>query len=350
MPAKIPPEAFLALRWQGQSLSILDQTRLPQEEVYLELHSPQEVAEAICTMKLRGAPLLGVAAAFGMALAAKRACPAEMAGKLQQTMDLLVATRPTANSINWASARMMRCAENAPPGEIAERLEKEALAIQQEDYEACRAIGEYGASLLPQCAAVLTHCNAGALATAGWGTALGIVRSAIAQGKQISVFADETRPLLQGSRLTAWELARENIPVTIIADGAAGYCMRQGMVQAVIVGADRIAGNGDVANKVGTYLLAVAANDNNIPFYVAAPVSAYDSFRGRGKEIPIEERAAEELLSCYGRPVAAEPAGVFNPAFDITPARLITAVICEKGIISPPFAESWPRFAESRPR
>jgi len=339
----VNPEEFIALRWKGQSLSILDQTRLPQEEVYLELHTPQEVAEAICSMKLRGAPLIGIAAAFGMVLAAKRACPAEMAGKLQQTAALLAGTRPTARNLFWALERMQQKAAGAHPTEIPAILEKEALTIQREDYEACRAIGDFGAGLLPQKATVLTHCNAGALATAGWGTALGIIRSAVAQGNKIAVLTDETRPLLQGSRLTAWELARENIPVTVLADGAAGLAMSKRLVDAVVVGADRIARNGDVANKIGTYPLALAAKDNNVPFYVAAPLSTCDFSLASGAEIPIEERAPEELLSLCGQPVAAAQAGAFNPAFDITPARLITAIICEKGIIYPPLEKHWPR-------
>jgi methylthioribose-1-phosphate isomerase len=341
------PAEFLALRWSGEALFILDQRRLPQEEIYIEARSPEQVAEAIKTMQVRGAPAIGVAAAFGMALTARAAKDAEMRKRLEQATSLLAATRPTARNLFWALERMSRCAETAgDKADLPELLEREALAIQLEDYQACKAIGDFGAELLPNPATVLTHCNAGALATAGWGTALGVIRSAVGQGKTIAVLADETRPLLQGSRLTAWELKRDGIKVTVIADNAAGYCMRKGMVDAVVVGADRIARNGDVVNKIGTFQVATLAQRHNIPFYVAAPLSTVDTSLACGEEIIIEEREAGEVSQLEGRQIAAPEVEVFNPAFDVTPAELVTAIICEKGVLRPPFAKALCAFAK----
>ncbi len=337
------PDYFISLRWRGDCLLILDQRRLPEEEVYLEAKTPEELAEAIRTMAVRGAPAIGVAAAFGLVLAVSSADSAEAAQrKIKEASVLLASTRPTARNLFWALERMEEVKrQKAKVKSVREALEEEALAIQREDYEACRAIGEFGAQLLAEKARILTHCNAGALATAGWGTALGVIRSAFSQGKSISVLADETRPLLQGSRLTAWELEKAGIPVTVIADSAAGYCMSKGLVEAVIVGADRIARNGDVVNKIGTYPLALLAKEHGIPFYVAAPLSTIDTSLANGEEIPIEERSAGEVVNIAGRRLAAVEKA-FNPAFDITPARLITAIICEKGVLYPPFEKAWP--------
>ncbi|NIM04426.1 MAG: S-methyl-5-thioribose-1-phosphate isomerase [Armatimonadetes bacterium] len=333
----------MSLTWKGESLLILDQRLLPHEEVFVEARTPEEIAEAIRTLQVRGAPAIGIAAAFGMVLAARSVKnPDKVMECLTQTRKLLASTRPTARNLFWALERMIACAERAPRNaDLSGLLEKEALAIQQEDYQVCRAIGEYGAALLPDKVSVLTHCNTGALATGGWGTALGIIRSARAQGKEVSVYADETRPLLQGSRLTAWELERGGIPVTILPDSAAGYCMRKGLVDMVIVGADRIAKNGDVVNKVGTYPLALLAREHGLEFLVAAPLSTVDLSLASGEEIPIEERSPEEVLTLSGHLISTGTKA-FNPAFDITPARLVSAIICEKGVLRPPFESAWP--------
>jgi len=339
--ALFQPAEFISLRWSGDSLLILDQRRLPGEEVYVEAKTPQEVAEAIRTMQVRGAPAIGIAAAFALALAARGAkSPLQARRNVEKAVRLLASTRPTARNLFWALERMSKSADSAD--DLAASLEKEALTIQQEDYQTCRAIGEFGAELLPARANILTHCNAGALATAGWGTALGVIRSAHARGKQVSVLVDETRPLLQGSRLTAWELEREGIPATIIADSAAGYCMQKGLVDLVIVGADRIARNGDAVNKIGTYPLALLAREHRLPFYVAAPLSSVDLRLASGAEIPIEERSPEEVLTISGQFIAASEKA-FNPAFDITPAPLLSAIICEKGVLVPPFERAWPK-------
>lgn len=337
------PKEFIALRWNGASLSILDQRLLPEQEVYVEAETPERVAEAIRTMQVRGAPAIGIAAAFGLVLAARGAqSNSEVKERLAFAHRLLAATRPTARNLFWALERMSGCAQAAPDKRnLCEVLEQEALAIQWEDYQACRAIGEFGAALLPDQVRILTHCNAGALATAGWGTALGIIRSACAAGKQVTVFADETRPLLQGSRLTAWELEREGIPVTLLADVAAGYCISKGLVDVIIVGADRIARNGDVVNKVGTYPLALLAREHGLPFYVAAPLSTVDLALASGQEAPIEERSPKEVLIVAERQISAA-SRAFNPAFDLTPARLVSAIICEKGVLRPPFEAAWP--------
>lgn len=334
---------FLALRWEGGSLKILNQRLLPREEAYISADSPEVVARAICTMQVRGAPAIGVAAAFGLALAVKGASSrTEAESRFSAAKGLLWQTRPTARNLFWALERMADVVQQAAEdADLFTLLEKEALTIQEQDYEACRKIGEFGAALMPDSGTVLTHCNAGALATAGWGTALGVIRSAVATGKDIRVLADETRPLLQGSRLTAWELERDGIPVTVIPDSAAVHCITSGMVDAIVVGADRIARNGDVVNKIGTHMLALAAYHSGVPFYVAAPLSTLDLTIGEGRDIPIEERGMEEVLEFAGSPISAATRA-FNPAFDMTPAALVTAIITERGVVTPPYENAWP--------
>jgi methylthioribose-1-phosphate isomerase len=322
---------------------MLDQRRLPQEETYLELHRPEEVADAIRNLTIRGAPAIGVAAAMGLALAAQHIHAQdgkELIKELERCRDLLLGTRPTAVNLRWALERQWRRIQEetgANPDTIRSILEEEAQEIFREDILTNAAIGEAGARVVPDEANILTHCNAGALATAGYGTALGVVRSAKKQGKKVSVVADETRPFLQGSRLTAWELKKDGIPVTIIADSMAGHFMKSGEIALVIVGADRIAANGDVANKIGTYPLAVLAREHGIPFYVAAPRSTFDLGVISGDEIPIEERDPSEVLEWGSHRMAPEGVTARYPAFDITPHDLITALITEKGILYPPF-------------
>jgi methylthioribose-1-phosphate isomerase len=329
------------LAWQGRALRLLDQTRLPGEEVYLDLVDHRQIAEAICSMRVRGAPALGCVAAFGLALAALALNDLpedEFRHGLAQAGRELIETRPTAVNIAWAVERMLRvAASEAGPPTAAERLIREALAIQDEDLQSNKTMGRLGAELLPPDCTVLTHCNAGALATSGYGTALGVVRAAVEAGKRVRVLADETRPLLQGARLTAWELARDGIPTTLIADTMAGHFMRRGSVDCVIVGADRIAANGDVANKIGTYQVAVLAHENAIPFYVAAPFSTVDLATETGDDIPIEERAADEVTGFGGVRTAPSGIQVHNPAFDVTPNRYITAIITERGVVRAPF-------------
>ena len=331
--------------WEDEAVVLIDQRRLPAEEVFLRCRDSGEVAAAIKQMAVRGAPAIGVAAALGIALGVRR-CPAEgpaLGAELDRVCAELGATRPTAVNLFWAIERMRACfARLAAAGgaELRDGLLREALAIRSEDLEACRRMGDLGAELLPDAARVLTHCNAGALATAGYGTALGVVRSAARLGKLKLVYADETRPYLQGARLTAWELLKDGIPTTLIADNMAGHLMARGEVDAVVVGADRIAANGDVANKIGTYSLAVLARENGIPFYVAAPVSTIDLATPEGAAIPIEERAPEEVTHHGGRRLAPEGVGVRNPAFDVTPHRYVSAIVCERGVARPPFSES----------
>ena len=333
------------VRWEDESVVMIDQRRLPAEEVYLRCRSAGEVARAIRDMAIRGAPAIGVAAALGLALAVTKSAAEgdALAAEFDRTCDELAATRPTAVNLFWAIARMRRrFAHEAPAGagRVRAGLLEEALAIGEEDVAACRSMGDLGAELIPAGARLLTHCNAGALATAGYGTALGVIRSAARQGKVKNVFADETRPYLQGARLTAWELSREGIPTTLIADNMAGHLMSRAEVDAVIVGADRIAANGDVANKIGTYTLAVLAHENGLPFYVAAPVSTIDLDTPTGASIPIEERAADEVTHHAGRRLAPEGIAVRNPAFDVTPHRYVTAIICERGVARPPYGET----------
>lgn len=340
---------FATVGYEDETVRVLDQRLLPAETSYLSCRDHHEVAAAIRDMAIRGAPAIGVAAALGLALVVRRA-PGLTPQAFQAACDELAATRPTAVNLFWAIARMRErfARETAAGGaNVAAGMLEEALAIQSEDLAACRRMGDLGAELIPQDARLLTHCNAGALATAGYGTALGVVRSAARQGKVRLVYADETRPYLQGARLTAWELMQDGIPTTLIADNMAGHLMSRGEVDAVIVGADRIAANGDVANKIGTYTVAVLARENGIPFYVAAPVSTFDLATPTGAQIPIEERPPEEVTHHAGRRLAPEGVSVRNPAFDVTPHRYVTAIVCERGVARAPYAESLARLAST---
>jgi methylthioribose-1-phosphate isomerase len=338
----VSDETFETLRWTGERLELLDQRALPGRCTYLSYGDAAGVAEAIRSMVVRGAPAIGCAAAYGVALAAERARTApDFEGALEEGFAVLAASRPTAVNLFWALGRMREVwssMRERPAVEVAARLLAEARTIHQDDLRINRAIGEAGAPLLADGCRVLTHCNAGALATSGHGTALGVIRSAVRQGKRISVIADETRPFLQGARLTAWELQRDGIPVTLITDNMAGHLMSLGEVDAVIVGADRVAANGDVANKIGTYMVAVLARHHQIPFYVACPLSTLDHAIADGSQIPIEERAPGEVTG-YGQ-VQWAPIGVpvRNPAFDVTPAALVTGLITERGVILGPTA------------
>jgi methylthioribose-1-phosphate isomerase len=335
--------AFRTIEWREDRVVLLDQRRLPGEEVYLELGSPEEVADAIRDLAVRGAPAIGVAAAMGLALAARcmEARDAqELVRELEAYRGLFLGTRPTAVNLRWAVSRLWRRIEKMREGDAAAirwALEEEAGRIFSEDVLTNVAIGEAGAELVPQKGRVLTHCNAGALATAGYGTALGVVRAAWRRGKNVEVLADETRPFFQGARLTAWELQKDGIPVTVITDSMAGHFMQRQEVSVVIVGADRIAANGDVANKIGTYSLAVLAHENGIPFYVAAPLSTFDATAASGDEIPIEERDPMEVLEWGRVRIAPEGTKARYPAFDITPNRLISGIIMERGILRAPF-------------
>ncbi len=338
--------------WKDGAVVMLDQRRLPAEEVYLRCTDHREVAAAIKEMAIRGAPAIGVAAALGIALGVRRshAEGAALRAEFDRICEDMRVTRPTAVNLFWAIDRMRRCFERADGGlGVRDALLAEALAIDDEDVAACRRMGDLGAALLPDGARVLTHCNAGALATAGYGTALGVVRSAARDGKIERVYVDETRPYLQGARLTAWELTREGIPTTLIADNMAGHMMATGEVDAVVVGADRIAANGDFANKIGTYGVAVLAKENGLPFYVAAPISTLDLATPSGREIPIEERPAEEITHHGGRRLAPEGVSVRNPAFDVTPHRYVTAIVCERGVARAPYAESLRALVDAAP-
>jgi len=334
------------IAWENGAVQMLDQRRLPHEEIYLTLESPGEMADAIRSMAIRGAPAIGVAAAYGMALAARgleHQTPQRFRAGMQDALQQLAATRPTAVNLFWALERIRRLVETLDgraPSQVAAAVIAEAIAMDHEDVETNRAIGRWGAEVVPQQARILTHCNAGALATAGYGTALGVVRAAAAAGKRVLVYADETRPLLQGARLTAWELVRDAIPVTVIADNMAGQFLRRGEIDVVIVGADRIARNGDFANKIGTYSLAVLAKENRVPFYTAAPLSTVDFDCPSGDHIPIEERDPAEITHLFGMPVAAAGAGARNPAFDVTPAVYLSGIITECGIAQAPFEAS----------
>ncbi|MCX8032069.1 MAG: S-methyl-5-thioribose-1-phosphate isomerase [Thermoleophilia bacterium] len=345
--------AVRTIEWQDGSVVMIDQRLLPHEEVYLRCETWQEVAEAIRCMAIRGAPALGVAAAMGMALAGRTAlavCGGDKVSfrtMLQNASKGLFETRPTAYNLPWALKEMERIwgREDLSPEEVTTLMEKRAVEILEDDLARCRAIGEYGADLIKhEEPVILTHCNAGALATAGYGTALGVVRSVYARNPRLRVFADETRPLLQGARLTAWELSREGIPVELITDNMAGYFMRQGMITHVVVGADRITANGDVANKIGTYMVSVLAREHGIPFYVAAPFSTIDLSLPDGSHIPIEERAPEEVIGFGGVRWAPVGVSVRNPAFDVTPATNVTAIITERGVAFPPYEESLRRL------
>jgi methylthioribose-1-phosphate isomerase len=334
--------------WQDDVVIMVDQRKLPTQELYVRCRTPQEVAKAIRTMVIRGAPAIGVAAAMGIALGVKRSKAkgtTHLAVEFQKMCDLMAATRPTAVNLFWAIDRMKRvfaeaAQAGASPDEIAQRLEKAARAIHDEDVASCKAMGVHGSTVVPDGAHVLTHCNAGALATAGYGSALGVIRAAVERGKHVAVFADETRPFLQGARLTAWELVREGIETTVITESMAGPLMQDKEIDLVIVGADRIAANGDVANKIGTYTVAVLAREHSIPFYVAAPVSTIDISTPDGARIPIEERDQREVSHFGSSRVTPEGARIRNVAFDITPHRYITGIITERGICHPPYAQS----------
>jgi methylthioribose-1-phosphate isomerase len=331
------------VRWDGHRLILLDQTKLPEAEVEQGYTRWEDVAEAIRTLVVRGAPAIGVVAAFGVALAARQSAARtfdQLLADLEAAMTGLAATRPTAVNLFWALDRMRevtRASRPLPLDTIRQRLLAEAETIREEDIRANRALGDHGTSLVPAGARILTHCNAGALATAGYGTALGIVRAAHAQGKVKLVWVDETRPVMQGSRLTAWECVRDGIPHRLIADVAAASVMARGEVDLVVTGADRIAANGDTANKIGTYMLAVLAGHHGVPFYVAAPFSTIDAALASGAAIPIEERGAAEVRSVAGRATAPTDSPVYNPAFDVTPATLITAIVTERGVFRPPY-------------
>ncbi|MDR3565854.1 MAG: S-methyl-5-thioribose-1-phosphate isomerase [Negativicutes bacterium] len=341
-----------SLAWMGDKLRLLDQTLLPGKTEYILTNDYRRVAEAIRRLEVRGAPAIGAAAAFGLVLGARELSEqsAPFWDGLLVIAEELRQTRPTAVNLFWAIDRMMAVASRYDPAiaakEILVALEQEAVAIAEEDERANRRMAEYGAALFSGKTAVLTHSNAGALATVAFGTALGVIRQAWADGKITRVFADETRPLLQGARLTAWEMVQEGIPVTLITDNMAGWVMKQNMVQAVIVGADRIALNGDVANKIGTYSVAVLAREHNIPFYVAAPVSTFDFNIQSGADIPIEQRSSKEVTSFGGVTTAPEGVTVFNPAFDVTPNGLVTAIITEHGVLTAPYTEA---IAKIRP-
>jgi methylthioribose-1-phosphate isomerase len=333
------------IAWKDNKVVILDQRRLPGEEVYLECSDYTAVVEAIKTLAIRGAPAIGIAAAMGLALGALGIAKKDFSSfytELSVICDTLKGTRPTAVNLRWALERMKGvCEANKERGveDIKGLLVGESLAILKEDITINKKIGKHGKALISDGDTILTHCNAGALATGGYGTALGVIRSAWEEKKNIAVVATETRPLLQGARLTAWELQREGIPVTLITDNMAGSLMQGGEIDLVIVGADRIARNGDVANKIGTYTLAVLAKEHKIPFYVAAPLSTFDWNIQTGRKIPIEERAPEEVVALWGRRLAPERIGVRNPAFDVTPHRYVSAIVTEQGIIRPPFEE-----------
>lgn len=341
------------LRWRDGRLEMIDQRVLPARFEYLPYSSASEVAEGIRSMVVRGAPAIGCAAAYGVALEAmvlRQASREAFVAGMEKGFDVLAASRPTAVNLFWALKRMREVWEANKHGtvdEIADRLLAEAHEVSAEDVRINRAMGAYGAALLPDGARVLTHCNAGALATAGHGTALGVFRSAVEAGKRISVIADETRPFLQGARLTAWEMVQEKIPVTLITDNMAGHLMSRGEIDAVVVGTDRVAANGDVANKIGTYMVAVLAQRHGIPFYVACPLSTIDLAIPDGAAIPIEERSADEVTGFRECQWAAEGVQIRNPAFDVTPAELVTALITEKGVVSQPNRENIARLFSS---
>jgi methylthioribose-1-phosphate isomerase len=336
------------IEWKDNAVVMIDQRKLPSAEIYVTCKTAAEVAKAIKTMVIRGAPAIGVAAAMGIALGMRRSTATgtkQFTTEFQKTCELMASTRPTAVNLFWAIERMKQVFAEAAQGgcsvdEIKQRLEAEARNIHDQDVESCRAMGAHGATLVPQDARILTHCNAGALATAGYGTALGVIRAAAEQGKKVAVLADETRPFLQGARLTAWELVKDGIDTTVITDNMAGAMMRLGNVDLVVVGADRIAANGDVANKIGTYAVAVLAKEHGIPFYVAAPISTVDLATSDGSKIPIEERNDKEVTHVGGSRLTPEGARIRNPAFDVTPNKYVTAIITERGIARPPYSDS----------
>ena len=336
------------IEWQDDAVVMVDQRKLPAQEVYVRCRTAKEVARGIKNMVIRGAPAIGVAAAMGLALGVRRSKAtgaSQLAAEFYKLCELMAATRPTAVNLFWAIDRMKRVFSEAvcggrSPSELRDLMVREALRIHDEDVTSCRALGAHGAAVVPDPGRVLTHCNAGALATGGYGTALGVIRAAVEGGKRVAVFADETRPFLQGARLTAWELVRDGIDTTVITDSMAGSLMRDGKVDVVVVGADRIAANGDVANKIGTYTVAVLANEHGVPFYVAAPVSTIDRSIPDGTGIPIEERSDREVTHVGAKRMAPEGAAIWNPAFDVTPHVLVKGIITEWGICRPPFTES----------
>jgi methylthioribose-1-phosphate isomerase len=334
------------LEWTDSGVRFIDQTKLPTEELYITCERHEEVADVIRNMVVRGAPAIGVAAAMGIALGVKNSTAstvAELKRDLDDICALLAKTRPTAVNLFWAIRRMQNKFESLrirSLPQIKRSLIEEAKRMHAEDIAANQAMGRFGATLMPANGGVLTHCNAGALATCGYGTALGVIRAAVEQGKKIRVYADETRPFLQGSRLTAWELMKDGIPTTVISDNMAGALMKQGKIGAIVVGADRIAANGDVANKIGTYTIAVLAKEHAIPFYVAAPFSTIDLETPDGSKIPIEQRDAAEITHIAGKPIAPEGVSVENPAFDVTPAKYVTAIVTERGIARAPYEQS----------
>jgi methylthioribose-1-phosphate isomerase len=341
------------LEWTDEGVRFIDQTKLPLEETYVVCKTYEQVADTIRNMIVRGAPAIGVAAAMGIALGVKDS-KAETVGELKEELDriseTLRQTRPTAVNLFWAIRRMQAKFDRLrirPLPQIKRSLIEEAQRMHAEDIAANEAMGRYGATLMPASGGVLTHCNAGALATCGYGTALGVIRAAVEEGKKIHVYADETRPFLQGSRLTAWELMKDGIPTTVISDNMAGSMMHQGKIDAVVVGADRIAANGDVANKIGTYSVAVLAKENGIPFYVAAPFSTIDLEIRDGSKIPIEQRNPNEVTHIAGKAIAPEGVQVENPAFDVTPAKYVTAIVTERGIARAPYEVSLKKIGEN---
>ena len=338
------------IQWTDAGVVMIDQTRLPFEKTFVTCRNYEEVAKAIRDMIIRGAPAIGVAAAMGVAIGVLQTEEAGLDAGFERICQTLAATRPTAVNLFWAIDRMKRRfaeVRHQPLAEIRRTLVNEAQEVKREDIAICEAIGRNGAILVPDNKTVLTHCNAGALATAGYGTALGVIRAAVSAGKKIDVFADETRPFLQGARLTAWELQQDGIATTVITDNMAGHFLHSGRIGCVVVGADRIAANGDVANKIGTYSVAVLAKENGIPFYVAAPVSTFDLTLASGDLIPIEQRSPDEVTHVFGVPVAPESIAAANPAFDVTPARYVTAIVCERGVARAPYEESLRKFAEA---
>src|SRR5450631_3207375 len=339
------------LEWTQSGVVFIDQTKLPTEETYVNCTTHQQVADVIRNMVVRGAPAIGVAAAMGIALGvqnSKAENGADLKKEFDQICEIIRQTRPTAVNLFWAIRRMQEKFETLrirPISQIKQALVEEAQRMHAEDIAANQAMGRHGATLMPSSGGVLTHCNAGALATAGYGTALGVIRAAIEAGKKIHVYADETRPFLQGSRLTAWELMKDGIPTTVISDNMAGVMMQQGKIGAIVVGADRIAANGDVANKVGTYTVAILAKEHGIPFYVAAPLSTVDLATPDGRRIPIEQRNAREVTHIGGRQMTPDGVGIENPAFDVTPAKYVAAIITERGIARAPYDESLRKLA-----
>jgi methylthioribose-1-phosphate isomerase len=339
------------LEWTNTGVVFIDQTKLPTEEVYVTCTTHQQVADVIRNMVVRGAPAIGVAAAMGIALGVKNSKAengADLKKDFDQICETIRQTRPTAVNLFWAIRRMTEKFESLrtrPIAQIQQALIEEAQSMHAEDIAANQAMGRHGATLMPSSGGVLTHCNAGALATAGYGTALGVIRAAVEAGKKIHVYADETRPFLQGSRLTAWELMKDGIPTTVISDNMAGVMMQQGKIGAIVVGADRIAANGDVANKIGTYTVAILAKEHGIPFYVAAPISTVDLDTPDGSKIPIEQRNAREVTHIAGKQMVPDGVQVENPAFDVTPAKYVAAIITERGIARAPYTESLRKLA-----